>query len=545
MELISLNLPNPPEFAGFRNDGASTLASPSADLQQALLGFPAAAGKPVTRQTALRVAAFLSAVKMLANDIAKMPLILRQTTTVNGRQRTQPAIDNPLYSILKDSPNDFHTSFQLRWFLAAQLIMQGNCYCQKITDGAGDIVGLMPIDAWHMTQHWDRTNPKKPILYWRYEDGQASKNFKQSDIWHVANTNIDGIGIQGATILALAKEALSVLMAAEETAGRNFANGLGMSGFISFPVEGGPTEAQAQNVVDRMKKDYAGSQNAGKFTMIPFGGKWEKMSFNAQESQLLESRKWNEEEIARLLGGAPLIVKLGLGSQTSTYASSSAFLDEYFNTSLLPFTTAIEQSITRDLIDPADRGKLYAKHNADIFLRGSPKERAETNQLLINSFQMTPNEARAIEDRDWVEGGDFLAGGTGTPVIFDIENQEFFIPGQLPPEPEGDAEENPQTPNTEEPDAQGGDDDNESPAPKPGKKPAKKQPNKTQARLAMIAGSLAERVMRKEAKGGIDAKFVAEVMTVSKEQAEAYIANRSKLNDQEARAALVALAQGE
>ena len=58
-------------------------------------------------------------------------------------------------------------------------------------------------------------------------------------------------------MIALGKEAISVLIAAEETAGRNFANGLGMGGFISFPVEGGPDESQAQNTVDRLKKDFS------------------------------------------------------------------------------------------------------------------------------------------------------------------------------------------------------------------------------------------------------------------------------------------------
>src|SRR5258708_6146001 len=111
MEFISLNIPRP-----FKMDGTSTLAAPSADLVQALIGFPAAAGKPVTRMTAIRVAAFLSAVKMLSNDIAKMPLILRETKIVNGRQSTQPAIENPLYTLLKDCPNDWQTSYQMRWF---------------------------------------------------------------------------------------------------------------------------------------------------------------------------------------------------------------------------------------------------------------------------------------------------------------------------------------------------------------------------------------------------------------------------------------------
>ena len=522
--------------------GSSTLATPSADLVQALLGFPAAAGKPVTKTTAMRVAAFLSGVKMLASDIAKMPLILRETKIVSGRQSTQPAIEDPLYPILKDCPNEWQTSYQLRWFLASQLIMQGNCFCQKITDQAGDITALNPLDAWNMAPHWDRSvNP--PRLLWRHSDGLGNvREFKQSELWHVTNVNIEGNGVAGTAIIALAKEALSVLMAAEETAGRNFANGLGMGGFISFPPETELTEPEAQNVVDTLKKNFSGSQNAGKFSVIPGGGKWEKMTFNAQESQLLESRKWNEQEVVRLLGGAPLLVKLGLGEQNSTYASSSAFLDEYFNTSLLPHTTAIEQSITRDLIPQQKRGKLYAKHSADIILRGSPKERAETNQLLINSWQMTPNEARAIEDRDWIEGGDFLSGPANS-AVFDPEQQEFFIPGQKPPEPDGDEGGDTETkPGEQEPDTAGDGDGNTAPPIKPTKKP---QPDKAKARLLAIANSLAERVMRKEAKGGIDAKFVAEVMSVSMEHAQEYVAMRSKLSDEEARTALIVLAQGE
>src|SRR5258707_1780868 len=266
-------------FARFKNDGTSTLASPSADLVQALMGFPAAAGKPVTRATAIRVAAFLSGVKMLANDIAKMPLVLRETKTVKDRQRTQPAIENPLYPILLHCPNEWQTSFQMRWFLASQLIMAGNCFCQKIVNQAGEILALNPLDAWQVTRLWDRTNPKRPVLLWKYSDGAGNiREFKQSELWHVTNTNIEGNGIEGAAIIALAKESLSVLMAAEEVAGRNFANGLHMGGFITFPnEENQPDEKQAQNVTDNLKKSYSGSQNAGKFTAIPYGAKFEKM----------------------------------------------------------------------------------------------------------------------------------------------------------------------------------------------------------------------------------------------------------------------------
>lgn len=538
MQLISLNLPNPPEF---RMAGAtSTLADPSVDLVQALVGFPTASGKPVTRYTAARIVSFMSGIKMLAQDLAKMPLILRETKVVNNRQRTQPAIDNPLYPILKDVPNDWQTSYEMRFFLATQLLMSGNCYCQKITDQTGKVIKLIPLNAWGMSLDWDLSDRKNPIPLWRYEDQTNRRVFRSGELLRVTNVNMDGNGITGTAIIALAKEALSVIMAAEEVAGRNFANGLGVGGFISFPVEAEVDEKQAQNVYDNLKNNFSGSQNSGKLAMIPHGAKFEKMTFNAQESQLLESRKWNEEEVIRLLGGAPLLVKMGLGAQNSTYASSSAFLDEYFNTCLLPHTTAIEQSITRDLIAPQDRSRLYAKHNADIILRGSPKERAETNQLLINSFQLTPNEARAIEDRDAVEGGDFLAGGTGTPVIFDTVEQEFFIPGQKPPEENETVTDPNALPEPGGADAAGSTDSLAAP---PAKQPEK--PNKAKARLAQIANSLAERVMRKAAKADVDAKFVSEVLNCSLNDAEGFTAKYKTLTPDEQRSALVALVQGD
>jgi HK97 family phage portal protein len=528
--------------SGFRNSATSTLAAPSADLVHALVGLPGAAGKPVTRETALRVAAFLSAVKMLANDIAKMPLVLRETAMIGGRQRTSPALDNPLYSLLLHCPNQWQTSYQMRWFLASQLIMNCNCYCQKITDQTGAIQALIPLNAWNMTPHWDRsTNP--PSLKYRYASGGGTTEFTQDQIWHVSVNNLEGFGLEGSSIILLAKECLSVLMAAEETAGRNFANGLGMGGFISFPNDVEITETEGQTIVDQLKRDFTGSANAGKFSIIPRGGKWEKMSFNAQESQLLESRKWNEQEVVRLLGGAPLLTKLGMGEQNSTYAASSAFLDEYFSTSLLPFTTAIEQSITRDLIPRKHWATLYARHSADIILRGSPKERAETNAALILSWQLTPNEARLLEDRDTIEGGDFLCG-PANGAIYDPVNGEFFIPGQKPPtsaDPD-DANELTTAPDAPEPDEAGDDDGNTDP---PASNKPSVKPGKAAKRLNALATSMAERVIRKEQKTAPDAKFVAEVLNVDTSAAEKYVATRGDMTEDQARAALIALATGD
>jgi HK97 family phage portal protein len=489
--------------AQFRNsaEGASTLANPSPGLMQALVGLPTASGVVVTKDRALRCVTYLSAVKMLANDIAKMPLYTMETKIEDGRQRTRKALDNSLYSILKDVPNQWMTSFQLRWANVFHLFTQGNFYIQKVKNGLGDIVALVPLDPWYVRPHWDLSDKNNPKRLFEYTLGGQHRTFTQDEIWTCSIMSM--AGVDGQSIIALGKDALSMMMASDETAGRFFANGLHMSGFLTLPPDMDVTDAQSQKQLDELKKDFAGSRNAGKFSLLPGGTKFEKMAFTAVEGQLLESRKWNAEEIVRLLGGAPLCVKLGLGEKNSTYASSAAFLEEYFATTLLPITVNIEQSITRDLIDPADRATIYVKHNADEVLRGSPKERADRDEIEIRSGKKSPNEVRLADDLDPVEGWDkyFYPANSG---VFDPDSQEMYIPGQ-----KGTAA------NTPAPNAS--------------------------ARLHAMAEAAAERVIRKENKGGkIDAEFIADVMSIPVAKAQEYLTKRQEITD--AKAALIALA---
>jgi HK97 family phage portal protein len=378
-----------------------------------------------------------------------------------------------------------------------------------------------------MVQKWDLSKEGKPVLYWDYTDGNGKLiRFEQADIWHVASNNLTGWGVEGSSTITLAKEALATLMACEEVAGRNFANGLGMGGFLVAPTESSMTETEAQNTVDRLKKDFSGSQNSGKFTILPGGLVWQKMTFNAQESQLLESRKWNAEEVIRLLGGAPLLVKMGLGSSTATYAASSAFLEEYFSTSLLPHCTAIEQSIMRDLIPQKDRATLYVKHDPNVVLRGSLRDRAETYEIQIRSGQLTPNDVNVLEDRDTIEGLDWHCLPANTAVFND---GLMYIPGQEVLDKDGNVSSDapPTTPKSAKPEPV---------------QPAKL--DKTKARLSVIAASLAERVVRKQTKGTITADFVADVLACTVEEATKYCTEYKNMTEIEARAALVVLAQG-
>ena len=138
--------------------------------------------------------------------------------------------------------------------------------------------------------------------------------------------------------------------------------------------------------------------------------------------------------------------------------------------------------------------------------------------------QMSPNEVRVEEDQDTVEGLDWYCLPANTAVF---NGGEIYIPGQDLPGKE--------TPAEETADA------------KPETQAEQKTDNKATARLLTIANSLAERVIRKEAKGKIDAEFIADVLTTTVTKAAEYLDRRKKgaINEENARAALVELAMGE
>src|SRR5690349_5399169 len=140
-------------------EGPYTLSDPQ--LGRAILGGGMSwAGKPVTKDTALRCASFFSGVKMLANDIAKMPLVAYQRKMVDGHQRTTKALDLDIFPLLKDVPNPWMTAFQMRWMQIFHLFFEGHFYVQKVENTAGDIIGLYPLNPWAVTKRWDRkANP--------------------------------------------------------------------------------------------------------------------------------------------------------------------------------------------------------------------------------------------------------------------------------------------------------------------------------------------------------------------------------------------------
>ena len=190
----------------------------------------------------------------------------------------------------------------------------------------------------------------------------------QDDIWHVRTLTFDGL--VGLNPIAYAREAISLGMATEEHGARLFSNGAVTSGVLR--TEQTLTDA----AYARLKKDFEdrhlGLSNAHRPMILEMGLDWKSMALNAEDSQFLETRKFQLEEICRLFRVPMHMVQ---NTDRSTFNNIENLGMGFINYSLVPYMTRIEQRINIGLVKESKQGVYYAKFNAGALLREYPIKR--------------------------------------------------------------------------------------------------------------------------------------------------------------------------
>jgi phage portal protein BeeE len=132
-------------FSENKSRSGLTLSDPAA----AALFFghgPTASGSSVSPDTALRVPAVYAAIKVIAESIAQLPLVLYRHLPDGGKQ---PATDHALFDLLGSAPNEWTTSVEWRLAMQSALSAHGNAYSFISRDGSGAVAELIFL---HPTQ---------------------------------------------------------------------------------------------------------------------------------------------------------------------------------------------------------------------------------------------------------------------------------------------------------------------------------------------------------------------------------------------------------
>ena len=372
------------------------------------------AGKTVTERTAMQMTAVYACVRILAESIAGLPLHLYRYRD----QGKEKALDHPLYTLLHDEPNPEMTSFVFREALMCHLLLWGNAYAQVIRNGKGQVTALYPLLPSRMTVDRD----ERGQLFYRYQrgsdetaGGKASKAetviLHPSDVLHIPGLGFDGL--VGYSPIAMSKNAIGLAMAAEEYGSKFFANGAAPSGVLETPT----LIKDITKLRDSWNEAYGGSHNAGKVAILEQGVTFKPISMSPQDSQLLETRKYQLDEIARIFRIPPHMIG---DLEKATFSNIENQSLDFVKYTLGPWVSRWEQSLTRALLLPTEKGKMFIRFNVDGLLRGDYKSRMEGYAIGRQNGWMSANDIRELENLDMIPaeaGGDlYLVNGNMLPL---------------------------------------------------------------------------------------------------------------------------------
>ncbi len=330
--------------------------------------------------TALQVGTVFACVNVISDGFSSLPVHVYQRSKIAGRASKSIATDSPLYSLIHDEPNPEMTSAVFFKTLMVHDLLWGNSYSEIQRNGSGQIIGVWPRNP-------ARTRPiriLKPLmlegdllppgtmLYETSDQLMDSSSYvvdqnpemqnvglkrlvRAENMLHVPGLSLDGR--LGQSTVWLARQAFGLALATEKYGAKFFGNGARPAGILTLPSK---LEDKAIDTLRRSWAEAHGGENQFKVAVLEQGVKYEKIAATPEEGQMLQTRKYEREEICAIFGVPAHMVAASDKSGKSNVEQSSI---EFVLYCLHPWLNRFEQELSRKLFPSLGRtaGKYFVK----------------------------------------------------------------------------------------------------------------------------------------------------------------------------------------
>lgn len=361
-----------------------------------ILGRESSAGKKVNLQTTLQLATAWACIRLTATAVASLPAAVYEKGSDGSRVSRD---DHELAELLLSSPNASQTPLEFWETKVGGLVARGNSYSERVFSGSR-LTALEPVSA-------------RPVridgeLKFKVHDRGKEETLPADKIWHLKGFNFGGD--EGLSPIALGVHSLGSAMAADETAARIFANGLQQPLFINSGQA--KLTPEQRNDLRSMFKKFVGSDNAGKVMVLEQGMSPIPFTLNPEDAQMLDSRRFNVEEMCRWYGMPPIIIGHAADGQTMWGTGVEQILIAWLTLGINPLCRRIEARVTKDLVPVGQKRRIQFEFNREGLLQADSQAKAEYLSKMVQNALMTRNEARAKLNLPKVPGGDTLTAQT-------------------------------------------------------------------------------------------------------------------------------------
>jgi HK97 family phage portal protein len=397
----------------------------------------AGTGKLVTINSTLALSAAWACVWLIADTVSTLPFILNRRGA-GGVTYGKPAMDLPLYTILHDQPNQDMTSVSFWKVMIASELLWGNGYALKTSNSQNQVINMAPLRPEYVVPYRlliPNSNPKQYEIRYKYYSPLETLDFAASDIFHWKDRTLDGL--VGLSRIEYARNSLGIARAAEDATSDTFKNSMRAGGFIQSDKY--LKDTQRDELRDSLKKFTTSGPEAGGVMVLEGGLKWEQITMNPQDVQLLASRQFAVEDVCRWFGVPPVLIGHAAAGVTAWGSGIEQLLLGWLSLSLRTYVRGIEQEVGRSLVPTPLKPTVYLTIDTDDLLGADSAARSALYASFTQNGIMTRNEVRAKEDLAPVEGADDLTVQSNLVPLDKLGDTPpapthvFMPPGMMPP----------------------------------------------------------------------------------------------------------------
>lgn len=363
-------------------------------------------GVPVSEDSALTYSAVWAAVNLISSSIGFLPMIAYERKG-EGRDRAQK---HPVAKLMHSRPNQYMDSLTFRETLQAHVLLWGNGYAEIERNGGGRPIALWPllpnrvnpkiVDGKLVYEVSGLTNGVDPVA------GQGNTATLPADnVLHIKGLGFDGL--KGYSVIRYMAENIGLGLASEKNASTFFSNDSSPSGLLTTD---NALKAETKTKLEKnWEEKHKGLDRRYRIAVLHSGLKWQQIGISAKDSQLIESRKYGVQDVARWFNVPPHM--LGDLSK-SAFTNIEQQGQSYVTYTLGRWLKKWELETSYKLFATHEQDKFFLEFLVDALLRGDNESRSKSYQMALggpnNPGWMTKNEVRGRENLPLVEGGDEL-----------------------------------------------------------------------------------------------------------------------------------------
>jgi HK97 family phage portal protein len=351
--------------------------------------LPFGPSQAVSPTTALTFSAVWAAMRLLSESISTLPVgVFRREANGDTAE-----LNNELAFLIKYQPNTYQNKITFYEKIIMDMLSDGNSYVQIIRNRNGRVLELLPLNYADIN-----TYILDNKLY--YSNENSGETIDSNNILHFKMvTGPDGI--TGLSPIEQCKNAIGWGMDVQEYSSTFFKNGGKLSGILESD------KALSEQAIDRLRnsfnKNYGTLSGSNQTAVLEEGLKYKSISVTPDQAQFLASRQFSIQEVARIFGLPPHLLK---DLSASSFNNIEMQSQEFVSYSLMPYISKIELEMSLKLFRRNMVGTEYVKFNVNGLLRGNVKDRADYYKTAITNGWMSINEVREKEDLNKVSSGD-------------------------------------------------------------------------------------------------------------------------------------------